>query len=74
VSIAGTALGLVNIFPFTGGALFQIFLGYILERSGKTGDAFTLAGYEQAFLSLLGCAVLALVFGLFTKETLARRA
>jgi MFS family permease len=72
VSIAGTALGLVNIFPFTGGAVFQIVLGSILERYGRTGEAFTLAGYEHAFLALFGCAVLAFLFGLCTRETLAR--
>jgi sugar phosphate permease len=31
VQIAGTSTGLVNLFPFAGGALFQPFLGYLLE-------------------------------------------
>ena len=53
VQMAGTATGLVNLFPFAGGAFFQPFLGYIIERSGKVGDAFSLAGYKNGFLVCL---------------------
>jgi sugar phosphate permease len=72
VQIAGTSTGLVNIFPFAGGALFQPFLGYLLERPGKTGDAFTLMGYKHAFLALFICALIAFAACLFLKETLVR--
>ena len=39
VRIAGTATGLVNLFPFAGGAVFQPILGYALGkvRAGKRG-------------------------------------
>lgn len=70
VQMAGTATGLVNFFPFAGGAVFQPVLGYVLEQNGKVGNAFTLAGYQQAFLVLFFCAVIALVAGFFIKETL----
>lgn len=72
VQIAGTATGLINLFPFAGGALFQPFLGFILERQGREGGHFTLAGYQQAFLVLFICAVLSLLSSLFVKETISK--
>ncbi len=72
VQMAGTATGLVNLFPFAGGAVFQPVLGVVLERSGRTGEAFTLAGYENAFLVLFLCAAAAFLASFFLKETLAR--
>lgn len=59
VQIAGTAIGLVNLFPFAGGAVFQPVLGFVLENSGRVGETFTPAGYQQAFFALSGCAVIA---------------
>ncbi len=72
VGIAGTAVGLVNLFPFAGGALSQPFLGYILEKHGRVDGQFTLAAYEQAFLVLFACAVLAFAASFFIKETLEK--
>ncbi len=69
VRIAGTATGLINLFPFAGGAVFQPFLGYVLERYPKTGDAFTLPGYEAAFLVLFISSLVAFGAALATKET-----
>ena len=73
VQMAGTATGLVNLFPFAGGAVFQPVLGYLLERQGLVGDAFTLNGYRQAFLTLFGCAVILVVVSFFLKETLIKK-
>lgn len=73
VRMAGTATGLVNLFPFAGGAVFQPVLGWVLERHGRVGDSFTLAGYRQAMLVLFFCAVIAAVSGLFMKETMPKR-
>ena len=70
VQIAGTSTGLVNIFPFFGGAVFQPVLGYILESEGRIQGAFTLAGYRQGFFVLFLCAGIALVASLFLQETL----
>ena len=70
VQIAGTATGLVNIFPFAGGAVFQVLLGYILERHAQTQGSFTLAGYQQAFLALFFCGIIALLSSLCLKETM----
>ncbi len=72
VQIAGTSTGLVNLFPFTGGAVFQPVLGYILEAHGKTGDAFTLAGYQSAFLVLFISSLIVFSASLATKETMVK--
>lgn len=70
VRMAGTATGLVNLFPFAGGAVAQPLLGWVLEAHGKVGTAFTVEGYRAAFLVLLGSAVAALAASLAVKETL----
>jgi sugar phosphate permease len=70
VQMAGTATGIVNLFPFAGGAIFQPVLGIALEHYGKVDGSFTLAGYQKAFLILFACAVVALVASFFVKETL----
>ncbi len=72
ISIAGTATGLINLFPFIGGALFQPLLGHILEKYEKTSDAFSLAGYRAAFLILFISAVIAACAAAMTKETLKK--
>ena len=67
--IAGTSIGLINLFPFAGGAIFQPLLGLILERSGQIDGNFTMSGYQQAFTVLLACAIVAFFSSLFIKET-----
>lgn len=74
VQIAGTSTGLVNLFPFAGGAVFQPVLGHILEKHGRVSGAFQPAGYQEAFLVLFGCALAALTASLLLKETLIRQA
>jgi len=69
VQIAGTSTGLVNLFPFAGGAVLQPLLGYFIERQGRIDDEFTLAGYQHAFFILFLCGIIALVASLFFKET-----
>lgn len=71
LQIAGTSTGLVNIFPFAGGAVFQPLLGHLLESHGRVEGAFTLAGYEQAFLILFVCGLIAFLASLCLQETLA---
>ena len=70
VQIAGTSTGLVNIFPFAGGAIFQPLLGFLLERHGLVEGAFTLAGYKEAFFVLFVCGLIAFVASLCIQETL----
>ena len=70
VQMAGTATGIVNLFPFAGGAVFQPLLGYVLEQHGRAGAGFTLMGYRSAFLLLFVSGLIAFLFSLFIKETL----
>jgi sugar phosphate permease len=72
VQMAGTATGIVNLFPFAGGAIFQPILGAVLEHYGRIDGKFTLVGYEKAFLVLFVCAVVAMGATFFMRETLAR--
>ncbi|MBW1840248.1 MAG: MFS transporter [Deltaproteobacteria bacterium] len=72
VQIAGTATGLVNLFPFAGGAVLQPLLGYILERHPQVQGSFTLVGYQQAFLVLFISAIIALLASLFVEETMRK--
>lgn len=72
VQIAGTATGLVNLFPFLGGAVLQPFLGYVLDSHGRIEGMYTLPGYRQAFLVLFFCGIISFVSSLCTKETMIR--
>ncbi|MBI4807184.1 MAG: MFS transporter [Desulfovibrio sp.] len=70
VSLAGTAVGIMNIFPFVGGAVFQPLLGMILEYHGRDpSGAFTTEGYSAAFTALFATSVMLLLVCLALKET-----
>ncbi|MBU1168518.1 MAG: MFS transporter [Proteobacteria bacterium] len=71
VSISGTATGLINLFPFAGGAFFQPLVGHILESYGRTDGMFTLAGYKAVFHLLLAASGIAFTASLFLKETMS---
>lgn len=67
--IAGTAIGLINFFPFAGGALFQQILGFILEYHGRINGEFRLEGFRSAFLLLFLASIIAFISSLFIRET-----
>ncbi len=70
VEIAGTSVGLVNVFPFLGGAIFMPFLGRVLDSYPTTASGvYSLAGYTAVLFILLGAALAALICSLLTKET-----
>jgi sugar phosphate permease len=71
--MAGTSTGILNIFPFAGGALFQPLLGWVLEGYHRSGGGFAPEGYGAAFRILFGCAVVSLLAGLLTRETIRAR-
>ena len=73
VAIAGTATGLINLFPFAGGAIFQPVLGYVLETHGMVDGRFIITGYQLAFQLLFVSALIALVASLFIKETMTEK-
>lgn len=70
VSIAGTAVGLVNLFPFLGGAVWQVVVGLVLETQPKTGEIYTAAAYGRGFLVLFISALIGLAGSLALKDTL----
>ena len=71
VSIAGTATGLVNFFPFLGGAVFQVILGTVLDSQGLTASGgFAFSGFRYCFLVLFACGLVALISSFFLKETM----
>jgi sugar phosphate permease len=71
VSIAGTATGLINIFPFLGGAIFQVVLGAVLDSQGITpSGSFTLQGFRYAFLVLFLCGLVACISSFRIQETM----
>ena len=68
-AIAGTSTGLVNLFPFLGGAIFQPLIGVILESKSPGTGFFTIKAYQTAFSLFFYSALLALLATLFMKET-----
>lgn len=70
VQMAGTATGIVNLFPFAGGAVFQPLLGYVLEQNTAAGGTFPPQAYQNAFTVLFAAGIIAFVASLFMKESL----
>lgn len=64
--IAGTSMGMINLFPFIGAIIFQPLVGFILDRASVTGGTYPQYAYREmlwayfvtsvfAFLSILKC-------------------
>ena len=70
VKIAGTSTGLVNFFPFLGGAILQPIMGYLLELGGNSKVTFTGSDYQRAFWAMFICGIITFFSSLFIKETL----
>lgn len=73
VQMAGTATGIVNLFPFSGGAVFQPLLGFVLEKNSTVEGTFSLVAYQQAFMVLFIAGVVAFVATLFLKESMVNK-
>jgi len=70
VEIAGTSTGMVNLFPFLGGAVFMPFLGRVLDAYPKSdAGGYSLEAYAMLIFILLGAAVISLICTFLTKET-----
>lgn len=69
-SIAGTSVGLVNCGGFFIAGVYQVLMGWMLDRAGRIGEAYTAAGYRAVFLLGLASALAALLASLFIRETL----
>jgi len=72
LSIAGTAVGLLNLFPFFGGALYQVAIGGILSWAQQGGHYTPVEGYRFMFYFALASAVLSLVTAYLLTETLKK--
>ncbi len=70
VEIAGTSTGMVNIFPFLGGAVFMPLLGRILDGYAKSVDgAYPLEAYQVLLSVLFVSSLVALACTFLMKET-----
>ncbi len=72
LSIAGTALGLLNLFPFFGGALFQVAIGGIISLAKRSENYTAIDGYQLMFYFALTSALLSLVAAFLLTETLKK--
>lgn len=73
LEIAGTSIGVVNFFPFFGGAVYQPVLGAILDAYGKTAsDQYPVAAYQMVMLVLLFTCLAALACSILMKDTYRR--
>ena len=71
ISISGTSVGTVNLFPFMGGAIFQVIIGAVLTAGSNAQGTYALIGFRYMFLICLGAALVSLVASFFMKETLS---
>jgi len=70
--MAGTSTGLVNIFPFAGGAVFPPVMGRLLDQVGRVGGVYPVEAYRLAFFLCLCAIGIALAATCFMRETLRR--
>lgn len=69
IEIAGTATGLVNIFPFAGAAVGQPLMGWYLDFYGSTGGIYPVEAYSAAFKFCLLSILISFLFSLFIKTS-----
>lgn len=67
--ILGAASGLLNVAPFLGVAAFQVVTGALLDRAGRIGENYTLAGYHQAFFACLAGIAFCLMLSVLLSRT-----
>ncbi len=70
ISISGTSVGAVNLFPFAGGAFFQVLIGAVLTSRSLGQGQYTTAGFRYMFLICLAGAAISLAAAFIMKETL----
>ena len=71
--ITGTAVGLLNMLPFSGAAIFPPLMGYVMDRVGRVAGAYPVNAYRQAFILCFILAGIAFLSICAMKETLHRR-
>lgn len=73
VAIAGTSTGLINLFPFSGGAVLQPVTGWLLQTQGGPQGPYSPAMYQSVFLFYLALSLVALICACLVKDTLPGR-
>jgi len=68
-SFIATANGMVNIWYFVGGALFQALMGLVLDGYGIVGDKFPVQAYQMSFIVCLIALIIGAVAMYFTTDT-----
>lgn len=71
-NLAGTSIGAANFSGFLGGVLFQPFIGYILDNTGKVHGVYTPYAYKIAFCVFFIMSVICLTSIVMTEETLRK--
>jgi len=61
LEILGLTSGMLNPAPFFGVAVYQVLTGAILDRAGRVGELYPLAGFRNAFLACLFGIVICLM-------------
>ena len=74
IAISGTSIGAVNLFPFLGGAFYQVAIGAALTAGSRGHEGYDVVGFQYMFLICLAGAALSLVAALLLKETLSESA
>jgi sugar phosphate permease len=70
VEITGTSVGMVNLFPFVGGAVIQLVIGWVIDAYPQTeSGVYPLEAYQTMFEVFLGSAVVGLIATFLMKET-----
>jgi sugar phosphate permease len=72
VEMAGTAVGMVNFFPFFGGAVFMPLLGHVLDGYPKTAAGYPVDAYHMVLAILLLASLVSLACTFMMKETYRR--
>jgi sugar phosphate permease len=70
LSISGTAVGTVNLFPFIGAAIFQVLIGTVLTAGSHAPGQYAVASFRYMFLICMAAALVSLAASFFMKETL----
>ena len=66
--VIATAMGILNLFFWLGGAFYQQISGLILESFPKQGGHIALAGYQTVFYVCLGSVGLSVILAVCSKE------
>ncbi len=73
VEMAGTAVGLVNLFPFLGAAIMQPVVGVVLELHEKSPTGYTTQAFGHAFLLYFISSAIALCAACMIQDTIGPR-